>query len=134
MHEEVTLTFVQSLTSFDWVFRGSTNPGKLSSLLLGHSLAHQKSSPAEKASLILKLQEVCNNKSSKISISSLISCNYSETRKCTDLLIMIGATVTAFTIFTCEFSILVLQLEKFKLHVEKCDICYEMDFTKDHEV
>ena len=43
-----------------------------------------------------------------------------------------GATVVIFTIVTGEFSILGLQLEKFKLHVEKHCICYEMVLTKDY--
>ena len=73
IHIEVTFAFIQDLVSVYWVFRGSTNPGKLSLFLLGHSLMHNKPASTEKASLFLQLQEVNNNQLSNESISSLIA-------------------------------------------------------------
>ena len=68
---------------------------------------------------------------SKSSISSLISCNCAQTHNCTDLLRIIGGTVVTFAIITCEFSTLLFQIDKVKLHMEKCYIYYEIEFTKD---
>ena len=123
---DVTLTFMQALVSIDWVVHGSTNPGKLSLFLLGHSLMHKKSNSSEKVSVVLQLQEVHNNQLCDDSISSLIACNHTQFLYCTDLLHLSSATTTTFAIITRPLSIITMQLEKVKIHTEKHKIVREM--------
>ena len=131
IHNEVPLVFVQALVSVDWVARDSTNPGKLFLFLFGHCLTHNKSTSIEKASLVLRLKEVHNNKLSNDIITSLITCNYAHIHHSTNVLRMISTTTFSFTIITGPIPIATMQLDKFKMHVDKHFIMCEMQFQKE---
>ena len=105
IHNEVPLVFVQALVSVDWVARDSTNPGKLFLFLFGHCLTHNKSTSIEKASLVLRLKEVHNNKLSNEIIASLITCDYAHVHQCANVLRMISTANFVFAIIKGVFSI-----------------------------
>ena len=80
---------------------------------------HNNSTSTEKASLVLQLQEEYNNQLSRDSIARRIAWNYNQTRHCTNLLRQISGTTFVFAIITGHLSIITMQLETVKIHVEK---------------
>ena len=76
VHINVPLSYVTSLTSGNWVIRGSTDPGSFSILLLGQSIVTKSSLKTSKANLKLRLQESRNNELTDKDIDTLITYEF----------------------------------------------------------
>ena len=86
---DAPLSLVTALVSGDWIVRRSIDPGRLSLLLLGHSLLQNKSNTIEKTNLNFKLQELYSSSLSDDNINTLIQQNYTKIHTYGDLLLFV---------------------------------------------
>ena len=131
VHVEVPLPFITALMNGDWVCRNSSNPSKISFLLLGGSVSETKHSASEKANLTLQLQEVYNNQLSSDSISQLITCKYASAKNYMELLRLTKAARSMVELMTDKVGLFKIQMDHVVLHLEKEYLKYEHHFKQD---